>query len=43
VLREICAETMAIVARLLAQKSDDKRKLYALHGKRCFSTVARGA
>ena len=31
VLREICAETMAIVARLLAQKSDDKRKLYALH------------
>jgi IS5 family transposase len=31
VLREICAETMAIVARLLAQKPTDKRKLYALH------------
>jgi IS5 family transposase len=30
-LREISAETMAIVARLLAQKPDNKHKLYALH------------
>jgi len=30
-LREISAGTMAIIARLLAQKPTDKRKLYALH------------
>jgi hypothetical protein len=30
-LREICAETMEVVARLLAQKRDDKHKLYAVH------------
>jgi transposase, IS5 family len=30
-LREMCREMMARIARLLAQKKDDKRKLYALH------------
>ena len=30
-LREMCRETMDRIARLLAQKKDDKHKLYALH------------
>ena len=30
-VREMCRETMARIARLLAQRKDDKHKLYALH------------
>ena len=30
-LREMCREMMARIARLLVQQTDDKRKLYALH------------